>query len=214
MQTFKNPSFKLSQNPVLKTLPEYYKVIGIIESLIPGGTLQKLQGNCVAAAELLCSLLDMSGIKSRIVECQLTITKQSEPVEFYFIGFDNVGFKGELDTHLIVITETEIPILVDCSVGHYFDHDQPALVEQAEKSEQENILAAFNFGNYTCTYKTKKNIKLPSLHQKNILDRIEHDRKTEKTLVSLKKVVIVIGIFSLINFTLNSTLVILKVLWQ
>jgi hypothetical protein len=213
MQSFKTPSFRLSDNTTLKTLPEYFKIVGIIESLVPGGTLQKLQGNCVASAELICSLLDMAGIPSRIVECQLTIKKNSNPVEFYFVGFDNVGFKGELDTHLVVITETEIPILIDCAVGHYFEHDQPVIIEQADNYSTTQLLSAFEFGNYSCTYKTKKTIKLPSLHQKNILDRIQTELKFDHDIKLLKKVVIGICCLSFINFALNAILIILKLMW-
>lgn len=211
MQKIVTPSFTLSNNSELKSIPEYFKIVGVIESLLQAGTLQKLQGNCVVAAELICSLLDGLGIKSRIVECQLTITKNSDPIELYFIGFDNIGFKGELDTHLVVVTQTDIPILVDASIGHFLPTDRPVVIEKCSDHATKNI-ALIEFDSYILNYQYKNSIKLPSLHQKNILQRIQYETNIERTLKFLKLFVIGVAAFSIINFILNWTLIILKMI--
>lgn len=212
MQKFPIPSFTITENPELRSIPEFFKVVGVIESLLQAGTLQKLQGNCVVASELMCSLLEGLGIKSKIVECQLTITKNTDPIELYFIGFDNIGFKGELDTHLVVITETEIPILIDTSIGHYLPADRPAVIEHCTNNSDKN-LSLITFESYILNYQFKKTIKLPSLHQKNILQRIQYETNVEKTLRFLKIFIISVALFSVINFTLNWTLIILKMIY-
>lgn len=212
MQQFSTPSFTITENPTLLSSPEFFKIVGIIESLLQAGTLQKLQGNCVVASELVCSLLEGLGIKSRIVECQLTITKNSDPIELYFIGFDNIGFKGELDTHLVVITETEIPILIDTSIGHYLPAARPAIIEQCH-SNSDKTLSLIKFDSYILNYQYKKSIKLPSLHQKNILQRMQYETAVAKNLKSLKFFIIGVATFSVINFALNWTLIILKMMY-
>lgn len=213
MQLYKKPSFDLSNNDKLKALPEYLKIVSVIEGLIPAGTLQKLQGNCVVAAEMICGLLDGVGIKSRIVECQLTITKETDPIELYFIGFDNIGFKGELDTHLIVVTETEIPLLIDVSIGHYLPETRPVIIEEFLSPKDDSIIGQISFDICKLQYTLKKNIKLPTLHQKNIFDRINFEKNIEGTLKFLRMGVICAISLSFINFVLNWILIVLKMIY-
>jgi hypothetical protein len=205
-------NFTITENEKLLTLSEYKKIATVVNNLIETGTVQKLQGNCISAAELVASLLDSIGISSRIVECQCAITKnQNQKMELYFIGFDNVGFKGELDTHLVVITETEIPILIDLSIGNFLPSDRPVLIEECQPINTSSALFAdIDFENYNLKYSFKKTIKIPSLHQKNIFERIEFEKNIHVSLKFLKIACITAIGLSAFNFFLNWILVILK----
>jgi hypothetical protein len=63
------------------------------------------------------------------------------------------------------------------------------------------------------TYHHKKNIKLPALHQKNLIERIEDEKAIAKKITFLQKVVIAIICFSFVNFTLNVITLMMKILY-
>jgi hypothetical protein len=72
------------------------------------------------------------------------------------------------------------------------------------------VIAEYHFNEYTLTYKEKLNIKLPAIHQKNLLQRIISDQTLEKTVKTLKMFIICAVSLGLINFVLNVTLIILR----
>lgn len=207
-----NISFNLSDNTKILALPEYKKIVNIINNLLETGTVQKLQGNCISAAELVCSLLDGVGISSKIIECQCAITrKKNEKVDLFFIGFDNVGFKGELDTHLVVVTETEVPILIDISIGNFLPSNNPVVIDECFITKPNaSLFADISFENYNLKYSLKKTVKIPGLHQKNIFERMEFEKSMERSIKFLKIACITAISLSAINFLLNWILVILK----
>ena len=63
------------------------------------------------------------------------------------------------------------------------------------------------------TYQYKKNLKLPHIHQKNLLARILEEQTAKDTMRWLKWGVIAGLALSLINFVLNGVLVALKMLY-
>jgi len=203
---------QFASNSKIKDLPEFRKIETILTNLLSSRVIPRLNGNCVIGSELVCSLLQAAGIKSRIVECQLTIKKTSEPIEIYFVGFDNVGFKGELDTHLVVITETKIPILIDVSISQYLPESNSVVVEESCINSKDNIIGNINLQGYELAYQIKKSVRWPSLHQKNLLERLEYENETNRSLKFLKMIAIcAIGI-SIFNFFLNWVQIFLKLI--
>lgn len=205
---------RLTDDESLMLDKDFHKINSALLTLCNSGMIHRMAGNCISAAELISGLLNQLNIDSSIVECQLTMSrfKSDGKPEFFFIGFDNLGLQGELDTHVIVVTKTKTPFLIDVSISQYLPKSRPIIIGIAKLTTTENSIAEIAFKDYKLIYTQKHNIKLPSLHQKNILQKIAEDNKIKKDISLLRTIVTVIATFSLINFTLNTIQVILKVM--
>lgn len=190
------------------------KIKEILERLAQAGFLDRMAGNCVGATDLLQNLLFQSGINSKIVEVQLTITKQVTQglPEYTFIGYDNLSFKGHLDTHVVLITETKTPLLIDFSIAHALNTEQQKYIVTEVLTDNE-YLADVKIDRTQLVYQTKKLSRFPLLHQKTLLDRIKIEEHTQSSLKWLKTFVLAACALSLINFTLNMILIVLKMLY-
>lgn len=188
----------------------YKKIKESIELLFKSSGHQFFYGNCVSSCDILQNVLSQIGIKSKIVECQaIAIRQNSNEKNFFFVGYDGNASLGQIDTHTIVIVEDEIPLLIDISIGHIFLPENKIVLERLN-SNKPGVIAEYQFGEYTLTYKEKLNIKLPAIHQKNLLQRIISDQNLEKTVKTLKMFIICAVSLGLINFILNVTLIILR----
>lgn len=188
-----------------------YKIIKEnIELLFKSSGHQFFYGNCVSSCDILQNILSQVGIKSKIVECQaIAVRQNSNEKNFFFVGYDGNTSLGQIDTHTIVIVEGEIPLLIDISIGHIFLPENKIVIERLN-SNKPGVIAEYEFGEYILTYKEKLNIKLPAIHQKNLLQRIISDQNLEKTVKTLKMFIICAVSLGLINFVLNVTLIILR----
>jgi hypothetical protein len=88
--------------------------------------------------------------------------------------------------------------------------DRPYIVERVRKNDDPNVISEFNLENITITYTEKKMIKLPSIHQQNLLDRIMNDQKMNTTIKTLRTFVMCAVGLGLVNFSLNVILIILR----
>lgn len=179
-----------------------------------GGELfKRFAGNCVSVADVIQSVLSYFGVKAKCFECQVLAVKDIGPQKaFSFVGLNDIGVTpNNVDTHVVVVTETTIPILIDGSLGHLLPEDDQIVVRQLKSLDPE-IIGLFTFPTIQLLYKQKKNIRLPSLHQKNLLDRLNDETQTKQRLTTLQKFTIVIAGFSLVNFILNMSLLALRVM--
>jgi hypothetical protein len=78
---------------------------------------------------------------------------------------------------------------------------------------KDNVLAEYKVDDLEWVYLKKPVEVLPELHQKSLLERIKTDVKVANTLQFLKYIVIALICMSLINFTLNVTTIILKLMY-
>jgi hypothetical protein len=191
----------------------YTKIKETLDRLASAGLVQRMQGNCVSSCDLVQNLLSQVGIKSKIVEVQLSITRTNPAhpdamPEHFFIGYDNLSFNGQIDTHTVIITDTEHPYLIDMSIGYLIDNGY--ILEKLDPNT--STLADFTVGRCQLTYQYKKNIKLPQLHQKTLVERIVDEQTTKDTIRIVKWVVIGSLTLSIVNFCLNSFLIILKIM--
>jgi len=189
-----------------------YEIIkGVLSSLIKSEGLSSFFGNCVASADIIQTMLAREGISSKILECQVAIVHQSPDrgKNFLFVGYDNYSYPGQIDTHTVVITEEEHPILIDLSLGHALEQDKPVIVERVNGIEP-GVIADYTFGEVRLTYTEKKNLRLAQIHQKNLLQRLISEQNTQKTLRALKLLIVAAITLGLINFTLNITMIILR----
>lgn len=192
----------------------FLKIQDLIEKLRPHDILTRFRGNCVAATDLIQNLLHQHGINSKIVEVQLTATKKYPDgnTEFMFVGYDNLRYPGQIDTHLVVITEHEIPLLIDASIGHILEGTSKDYVLEPVNSS-EKFLSDITLDDVQLTYQIKKNIRLPALHQRTLIDRLLEEKKVKDTIFWLKILVITGLGMSLINMIANGILIILKLIF-
>jgi len=198
-----------TDNILLKT-PQYHKIKDIVQRLERGGTTASFAGNCISSTDIMQHLLSRVGIESEIVECQLAMIRDDGNTKDYvFVGYDNGSYPGQIDTHVVLVTKTEQPILIDLSLSHLLPKDKPFIIERVQNTELGKI-SEFNLENINLTYFEKKSVKLPNLHQKTLLQRIIGDQNAEKSLKLLRVLVICAVSLGLINFTLNVILIILR----
>lgn len=199
---------------LLETQPYYQQIKKLLQNLQPVDVLPKLQGQCVAAADLIQNLLYQHQINSRILEVQLTATKhyQDGSTEFMFIGYDNLMNPGQIDTHLVVITDTEIPLMIDASISHILNGCSENYVMR-ELNTSSLFLADYRIDDVQLTYTIKKSVRLPSLHQRTLLDRMMEERKLKDTIHWLKIMAITGLGLSVFNTFANTILIILKMIY-
>jgi hypothetical protein len=195
---------------ILKT-PQYHKIKSIVDKLKNTNRLMNFAGNCVSTADIMQHLISHAGIPCKIIECQACLIRNDGDTQDYlFIGFDDKQYPGQIDTHVVVVTTDENPLLIDMSLAHILPKDRPYIVERVRKNDDPNIISEFNLENITITYTEKKMIKLPSIHQKNLLDRIMSEQKLTTGMKHLRAFVMCAVGLGLVNFTLNVLLIILR----
>jgi arylamine N-acetyltransferase len=197
--------------------PEYKKFLRVVAHLDQGGLLERMNGNCLTACEVLQSLMAKEGIDSEIIECDLIVCKKTEggitPVKL--IGFNTmVGAPPfNIDTHTALLVKAkEQPFLADISIG-YVLNDYKFVLASPLCSTSPDIIADSQWEDWHFTYRVKKNIKLPHVHQKTLLERANTELKIRKdvtTLSWLVRILIAVGIF---NMFANSWLLILKFMY-
>jgi hypothetical protein len=205
------PQFELTSDSAILKTPQYHKIRGIVDKLKNTNRLMNFAGNCVSTADIMQHLISHAGIPCRIIECQACLIRNDgESQDYVFIGYDDRQYPGQIDTHVVVVTTDENPLLIDMSLAHMLPKDRPYIVERVRKNDDPNVISEFNLENITITYTEKKMIKLPSIHQKNLLDRIMNDQKMNTTIKTLRTFVMCAVGLGLVNFTLNVLLIILR----
>jgi hypothetical protein len=157
-------------------------------------------------------MLMKEGIESEIVEVQAIIIKHRPVKSTWFVGFDNQATNAgqEIDTHIIVITKTEIPILIDISLSHLLPDTHPWVVEALPPTIMERDVAEYKFKDFEINYKRKKFDKVPIFYKKTIYDKISGEAKLRKSIDTITKFVIVAVILSVFNFLANASLMLAK----
>jgi len=198
----------MKNHPVNET--EYFKIIrGLVEGLHKSGMLEAGSGYCLSMSDIVLKLLHKEGIKSRLIECNLMVTLK-DPPGMYLMGYP--GFSGNnydsekmMQTHIVCVTETEIPILIDLSISH-IDKKIDYICAPILNNFDHTNLAEYDFETSTWTYTEKRDtdIELPKLHQKSILDRIRTDQKVDKEINFIKTLLIILFCVSSTNFIRGS----------
>lgn len=196
--------------------PQYNEIKQVIDSLWESGIIQRGTGYCLGMSDIVHKLLESKGIKSKIVECKLIVIKKNPP-NIFLIGQNGIYTEGDIaknhtkiDTHVVVVTDTKIPMIIDTSIGHVSENIPYVCGEVNGKN---NVLAEYKIDDAEWVYLRKPVEVLPELHQKSLLDRIKTDVNVSNTLQFLKYVVIALICMSVINFTLNVTTIVLKLLF-
>jgi hypothetical protein len=178
-------------------------ILSVIHSLDRDNILPHLSGNCVLAADVIQNMLGEYKIQSRVVECQLMISKTNPDgtKALHMIGYEiGIPVAGQVDTHAVTITQSDRPLLVDVSVGHFLNNSRQAVVVELTKDPLEpDIIARAQVGEFELTYRKKKNIRLPALHQKDLVTRVQQEYQLLKNIKLLKMLVAVALVVSSLN---------------
>jgi hypothetical protein len=175
----------------LKKTEDYQTVTRLISRLIESGVVFMGQGYCISMSDILYTLLMQHDIKCRMVECQLAITHKKDDA-IWLIGFDNQKsgeLKNEVDTHVVIVTDTEIPMLIDLSISHKLPEDMNAIIDAVELKDN-RVIATINHPGVSLIYQERERFKLPLLHQTSIVDRIKTDKKIFKDIKFLMFLVV------------------------
>lgn len=198
----------MKNHPATQT--EYFKIIkATIDNLKTSGMLEAGSGYCLSMSDIMLKLLHKEGIKSRLVECNLMVVLKNPPSMFLmgYPGFTQNNYTPDkmMQTHVICITETEVPILIDLSVSH-IDKNISYICAPILKNYDHTNLAEYDFETSTWTYTQKldTNIELPKLHQKSILDRIKKDTEIQNQINFIRNFMFVLLTVSALNFIRGS----------
>ena len=192
---------------------DYKQIASIVSDMARTGALFLSTGHCISSANMIYTALKQKGINSKIVEVETTICNVGDDgaETFFYMGFDNIASPGEIDTHVVVITETNPPYIIDASISNKIRNRNkeiiPVIIEPVEK-ELNRLIGNFKYFDekLLILYREKINQKDAISFQKSILDRIETDAKFTSE-INLLKTLNYIGIFlstfSLLNILLK-----------
>ena len=194
--------------------PEFRKIITILEDIKPTGLFNHSTGHCFAMSDICCNLLYQHGIKSKLVECSLTIIGTNPPI-FHLVGHSGIiprKEESEVQTHVVCITDTKYPVLLDLSIKSPYQNIpyiclplEMSLVNKEDGEKNNNIILRYKFDdNLQFTY-TKKSPCLPQIYEQDYLSRINSERKIKKTINYLKTAVTLLIIISTMNFSRGLT---------
>lgn len=189
---------------VAKQTGYYQKVLGMIQQVKESGLIAKGFGQCLSMSDIILKLLYKEGIESELVECSLMVFRK-EPPGVYLVGYpgfiENHYDKSErMENHVVCITKTEIPILIDLSVTA-IDSKVDFICEPIVKEESHADIAEFKFENSTWTYQSRPSTGLPRLYEKSIIKRMQTDNSVEKQLKFIRSFLYIMFLVSFLNFT-------------
>ena len=192
------PRFQTTDAELIKT-KDYQTVLTQINLLYNSGVVARGNGFCLSMAEMIRTLLHQQGISSRLVECKLTAMSQNPP-RLTLIGHDNLTVQdrsqfSQMDVHVVCVTDTEIPMLIDLSISDLRPEHTPYICERVGPSTDSTI-AEYQWADTNWVYQTKPVSQLPKMHQESIVDRFLTDRRifrTLRTLTILLTIALVIG---------------------
>jgi hypothetical protein len=193
----------LTSSDKVKNTPEYKIISGIISRMVKSGVVNLGTGFCISMSDMIYVALKQQGIVSRLVECQTTFCYGHEdPPLVVFLGHDQIVNPGEIATHVVVVTMTDIPMVIDASISHRLPVGWTVIVDECNTVKSQD----FNFAELDypehqlkITYSEKRNQVVPFSHQTSVIDRIITDKKIFKNL-DLLKIMVVIALFvSLFN---------------
>ena len=198
----------------MKTQDEVVATVNkVIQDLTENQILQRLPGNCVLAADLVQNMLYSEGINSKPVEVQVIFTKLTDQGEKFthLLGYDNKFHTPyEHDTHVVVITETDPPYLVDTSIGNIVGNLEAVVIQPISLVSNSDIVCQAQTNECDVVYRIKKNIKLPFFHQRDMIEKLKDHVKLTRNLQLLRKLVIITVSLGIINFAINMTIISMK----
>lgn len=193
----------LTSNQELKNLDYYQTIAHTLSDMVSNGVLQLTGGYCLTTSSMIQTALFQQNIESYLLEVELVITYQNHnQFTNRFVGFDKAKNQGEMDTHIVVITKTPNPILIDASIWRFIPQDSWAIIDAFNKTTPDRIIGnyVFPYYNISLIYKEKTKQPISESHYTSIINRINTDKSIFKKLKWLTIVVIILLSISGLNF--------------
>lgn len=188
-----------TQNEELKKSDDYKKIVTVLNKLDQSGVMWLGRGHCISMSEIIRTALSEIGVNSRIVECQLMIINNvNDPPFISTVGYDGVCNPGEIDTHVVCVTDTKIPIIIDGSIGHRLPESNRIVIEELI-SNSNRVFCESTLNGIKLVYQQKSNPKVAMQYQKSILERIETDKNVFYNIGFLKTLVAIALVVSTLN---------------
>lgn len=191
----------LTTSERIKNTSDYKKIKEVLDRMERTNLIWLGRGQCISMSDVICAALFQAGIKSKMTECQVVITnKNIEPHQSVSVGYDSSIQPGQIDTHVVCITETEIPMVIDASISYLLPEKKKIIIEEVVNLSN-RIFCDIKHEGFELTYQQKTTNKVIFEHQRSILERIQTDNKIFKNLGFLKLLVILALTISTINAT-------------
>ena len=194
----------ITTNDELKDTEEYKKVKQVIEKLIVSGISRMGEGYCISVSDIAFNMLNQAGIKSHLMEVQMSAVDNNTK-NTYMVGFTNTNMESShtnVQTHVVVVTDTQIPMIIDLSIAHRLPENYQCIIDKAI-NEGDRVVCSLEILRWKYIYQEKKTkLGLPMLHQISILERIATDTKIFKDIKHLKTLNIIgiaLSVFAAIN---------------
>lgn len=193
-------SFFTKDKELLKN-KDYITVMQLIKHLWESGVIVRGSGFCFSMSDMVKKLLKIEGISCKLVECDLMICNKKRP-SLSLIGLDHHMDSSyeSINSHVVCVTETEIPMIIDLSVFHFRDLSEKCFICERLSDGNGSTLAYLDLDGITWEYNIKENQTLPELHQQSILDRIKTDIKIFDKIHYINKILIFLFILTSLNF--------------
>lgn len=196
----------LTSERVDRTDQTYVTISEVLTRMAKSGIFELCGGYCISMSDMVRTALKQRGIESKPVEVTLTITYHSHtPADTVFVGFNEVGNPGEIDTHVILVTDTTPPYIIDASIPHRLPKGILAVIELITAADDMKLIdRRFRPTNISMIYEQKTRQIVPMHHQESIIARINTDRKIFKNLGYLKILIILALTISALNLIRGS----------
>jgi hypothetical protein len=168
----------------------------VIEDLVDRGVVANSENNCMGMSKIVQIMLAKMGISSHLIECELTIINR-QPPNIIQIGHDRSVSPGQLATHVVVITDTDPPYLIDASIAHLTMPYRMYVLEQLSTND-EYVLE----GN-TWIYHEKDTNLFPSVLQGHMLTRMVYDLEIKTSIQWLQRGMILILLAILLDLVVR-----------
>lgn len=182
-----NHTYPNQRDPARAKDTEYQKIMDIVEGLWEGKVISRGAGFCLSMSDLIHTVLkQQAGIDSRVVECKLTVLT-NDPPSLKLIGHDGLKYgnsTNDLDTHVVCITDTKQPYIIDLSISNVLPY--VSYVVEPLNGTEPRMIGEYTYSNSRWIYQERENPKLPKIHQSNILERFNTDRQLFSKMRILK----------------------------
>lgn len=195
--------------------PTYTAITAALCSLEQRGMLARFNGECIAASDILQHELHQRGVSSQLIECQLSVvsTDARREMRWSFVGFRSNFDAAGLDTHVVVIVQSETPWIIDLSIAGVFAGsahcDRPWIVEPLQQGDQV-VLSRYEFADMVLTYHPKHDHRLMGLHGKTLRDRLVETAQTHQGMSRIQRWLAVALLITAINMMINISLIYLN----
>jgi len=205
--SFCSDQFKqfLTTDEELLASKDYQKIFNLLENFWNLGIIQRGSGFCLSVSDTLNKVLKANGISSNLVECELIITTDSPPsINMVGQDYNPVTSDLQINCHVVCVTNTKIPMLIDISIADYGETTGVPFVLERLSPAEEADLSLIKYKKASYFYSKKLTSILPDMHQKSILDRINTDKKIFSDISKVYLILYILVGISSINFIRGS----------